>query len=149
MGRPLFERIGKREVLVEVGEVFLAFASRAPREVVQGMRLPREITARARPMTGAMRIGAMHAFNVRLIPQCVTSLLGRYPTGRVGVDELDGDGIAGRLLSGDLDEGIARRPAGPTDRCFEPPRTRRGCSCWRTPIRAPGAPAAHRRACGK
>jgi LysR family cyn operon transcriptional activator len=117
-GRPLFDRIGKRVVLTEAGEVFLTFASKALKEVDQGLSTLREEAVR--PMTGTLRIGATHTFNIRLIPECVATFLGRYPTVQVGVEELEADGIGSKLLAGDLDVGIAYRPSGPTELWFEP-----------------------------
>jgi LysR family cyn operon transcriptional activator len=117
IGQRLFERIGKRVVTTEAGELFLAFAVRALKEVDQGI-------AMLRPggggLTGQVRVGATHTFNVALIPECVALFLARHPTVRVRVDELAAEQIIQRLREGELDIGIAYRPAGPTDLRFEP-----------------------------
>jgi LysR family cyn operon transcriptional activator len=117
VGRPLFDRIGKRVALTEAGEAFVAYASKALREVDQGLSLLREAS---RPLTGTLRIGATHTFNIRLIPDCLAAFLGRHPTVKVTVEELEADGIEDKLLSGDLDVGIAYRPTQSTDLWFEP-----------------------------
>ena len=117
VGRPLFDRIGKRVALTEAGEQLVAYASRALKEVDQGLSLLREASP---PLTGTLRIGATHTFNIRLIPECVAAFLGRFPTVKVIVEELEADGIATRLLAGALDVGIAYRPGEPTALWFEP-----------------------------
>ena len=117
VGRPLFDRIGKRVVLTEAGELFVGFATKALREVDQGLGVLRQAS---QPLTGTLRIGATHTFNLRLIPECVASFLGRFPTVQVSVTELEADAIAARLLRGDLDVGIAYRPDEASDLWFEP-----------------------------
>jgi len=117
VGRPLFERVGKRVVLTDAGELFQSYAMRALKEVDQGVGLLREASV---PITGALRIGATHTFNIRLIPDCLATFLGRFPTVKVMVEELEADAIEARLRSGNLDIGIAYRPTGATDLWFEP-----------------------------
>jgi LysR family transcriptional regulator, cyn operon transcriptional activator len=117
VGRPLFDRVGKRVVLTEAGEVFVAFAAKALREVDQGLGLIREASP---PVTGTLRIGATHTFNIRFIPDCVAAFLERFPTVKVVVDELEADGIGEKLMHEALDVGIAYRPGGTTELWFEP-----------------------------
>jgi LysR family cyn operon transcriptional activator len=74
----------------------------------------------SRPMTGTLRIGATHTFNLRFIPDCVAAFLGRFPTVKVVVEELEADGIESRLLAGALDIGVAYRPTRSTELWFEP-----------------------------
>jgi len=117
VGQPLFDRIGKRVVTTEAGELFLAYASRALREVDQGLAT---LKPGGGDLTGQVRIGATHTFNIGLIPECVALFLARHPTVRVRVDELPADEIGERLLAGGLDIGIAYRPSGATTLWFEP-----------------------------
>jgi LysR family cyn operon transcriptional activator len=117
VGQPLFERIGRRVVTTEAGELFFAFASRALREVDQGIAM---LKPGGGNLTGQVRIGATHTFNIGLIPECVALFLARHPTVQVRVEELAADQIAAGLHAGDLDIGIAYRPTGPTDLWFEP-----------------------------
>jgi LysR family cyn operon transcriptional activator len=117
IGQPLFERIGRRVVTTEAGELFFGFASRALREVDQGIAM---LKPGGGNLTGQVRIGATHTFNIGLIPECVALFLARHPTVQVRVEELAADQIAAGLHAGDLDIGIAYRPTGPTDLWFEP-----------------------------
>ena len=117
VGQPLFDRIGKKVVKTEAGELFLGFAMRALKEVDHGIAM---LKPGGGGLTGEVRIGATHTFNIGLIPECVAQFLARHPTVRVRIDELSADQIGAKLHSGELDIGIAYRPNGPTDLWFEP-----------------------------
>ena len=117
IGQVLFDRIGKKVVTTESGQLFLAYAARALKEVDAGIAMLRPA---AGGLTGQVRIGATHTFNIGLIPECVALFLSRHPTVKVCVEELPADDIGAQLRSGDLDLGIAYRPAAPTDLWFEP-----------------------------
>jgi LysR family cyn operon transcriptional activator len=117
IGQALFERIGKKVVTTEAGQLFLAYATRALKEVDAGIAMLRPA---AGGLTGQVRVGATHTFNIGLIPECVALFLARHPTVRVCVEELPADDIGVQLRSGALDIGIAYRPGGPTDLAFEP-----------------------------
>ena len=117
VGRPLFDRIGKKVVTTEAGELFLGFAARALKEVDLGLAM---LKPGGGGLTGQVRIGATHTFNIGLIPECVALFLARHPTVQVRVEELPADQIGAKLHAGELDIGIAYRPNGPTDLWFEP-----------------------------
>ncbi|MEP7100224.1 MAG: LysR substrate-binding domain-containing protein [Burkholderiales bacterium] len=117
VGQRLFDRIGKKVVTTEAGELFLAFATRALKEVDHGIAM---LKPGAGGLTGRVRIGATHTFNIGLIPECVAQFLERHPTVQVRIEELSADQIGAKLQAGELDIGIAYRPTGPTDLWFEP-----------------------------
>lgn len=117
VGHALFDRIGKRVVTTEAGQLFLAYATRALKEVDAGIAILRPS---AGDLTGQVRVGATHTFNIGLIPECVALFLARHATVKVCVEELPADDIGLQLRSGDLDIGIAYRPSGPTELTFEP-----------------------------
>ena len=117
VGQALFDRIGKKVVTTEAGELFLGFAGRALKEVDVGVAM---LKPGAGGLTGQVRIGATHTFNIGLIPECVAQFLARHPTVQVRVEELPADQIGTKLHAGELDIGIAYRPNGPTDLWFEP-----------------------------
>ena len=71
-------------------------------------------------MSGQLRIGTTHTFNIGLIPECVALFLARHPAVQVRVEELPADQIGERLQARELDIGIAYRPTGPTELWFEP-----------------------------
>lgn len=116
VGQPLFERLGKKVVTTEAGELFLGYASRALKEVDLGIAM---LKPGGGGLSGRVRIGATHTFNISLIPECVALFLARHPLVQVRVEELSADEIGARLHKGELDLGIAYRPSGPTDLWFE------------------------------
>ena len=117
VGAPLFDRIGKKVVTTEAGELFLGYALRALKEVDQGIAM---LKPGGGGLTGRVRIGATHTFNIGLIPECVAQFLARHPAVQVQVEELAADRIIERLQAGELDIGIAYRPLEPTELWFEP-----------------------------
>jgi LysR family cyn operon transcriptional activator len=117
VGQALFDRIGKKVVTTEAGELFLASATRALKEVDHGIAM---LKPGGGGLTGEVCIGATHTFNIGLIPECVAQFLARHPTVRVRIDELPADQIVAKLHAGELDIGIAYKPTGPTDLWFEP-----------------------------
>jgi LysR family cyn operon transcriptional activator len=117
VGYALFERVGKRVVMTGPGEVFLEFATRALREVDQGLSALRQSPT---DFVGEVHVGATHTFNLGFIPDCVATFLSRHPTARVVVEELSADDVGARLKAGELDLGISYRPASASDLWFEP-----------------------------
>lgn len=117
LGHQLFDRVGRRVLLTEAGETFLAYASKALREVDQGLS---ELSRSAGTLSGEVRIGATHTFNVGFVPECLAAFMTKHPTVRIGVDELSAEVIGQRLVEGTLDVGIAYQPADPTLLWFEP-----------------------------
>lgn len=117
LGKPLFERSGKRVMLTEAGDQFLHYAQRALQEIDQGLGALRQNTLE---LTGHLRIGSTHTFNLSFIPDCIASFHQRYPGIRISVEELAADTIVQRLHDRQLDIGIAYRPAEPLELQFEP-----------------------------
>ena len=117
IGELLFERVGKRVLITERGELFLSYAAKALKEVDQGMAALKES---ARGLTGKLRIGSTHTFNQGFIPECIATLLVRHPTVKVAASEFTADDIGERLASGALDLGISYRPRTVGDLWFEP-----------------------------
>lgn len=107
IGRPLFDRTSRRVVITEVGETLLASATRALREVDEGLRT---IAAAPDPLLGTLRIGATHTFNIKLIPECVAQFGAQHPAVSVVVRELFAPEIVRLVESGDLDVGITYDP---------------------------------------
>ncbi len=117
LGQRLLERNGRRVTLTEAGDTFLIYAVRALQEVDKGMG---ELKSRSVRLTGMVRIGTTHTFNMSFIPQCVALFLKRHPTVKVVIEELNADDILTGLHSGKLDLGVAYRPGVHTELRFEP-----------------------------
>ena len=117
LGKDLFERQTRRVVQTEAGESFLAYATRALAVIDQGLS---ELKQNPVDMTGTVRIGTTHTFNLGFLPDCIALFLRQYPTVRVVVEELSGDAITEGLKAESLDVGIGYRPEHQTDIRFEP-----------------------------
>ncbi|MGO4329110.1 LysR substrate-binding domain-containing protein [Cupriavidus sp. 2TAF22] len=117
IGQPLFDRVGKRVSMTEAGETLLLHIGPALRQVDRAIHAVRD---EKEPLVGEVRVGATHSFNIRLIPQCVSLFLGRYPSVRVIVEELSAADITERLAEGKLDLGVSYRPAQADALFFEP-----------------------------
>ncbi len=117
LGHPLFDRIGKRVLLTDAGETFLGYASKALREVDQGLS---DLKRAGDALSGEVRIGTTGTFNIGFVPECMAIFLERNPTVKMTVDELAADAIAQRLLDATLDVGIAYQPSDSARLWFEP-----------------------------
>ena len=121
VGQRLFDRIGKRVFMTEAGDAFLPYAARALKEIDQGLG---ELKTSTAAMSGVVRIGTTHTFNLNFIPGCVATFLARNATVKVVIEEQPADAIASRLEAGLIDVGVTYRPdahtAVRTDLRFEP-----------------------------
>jgi LysR family cyn operon transcriptional activator len=117
LGQPLFSRIGKRVVITEAGETLLAGVSRALREIDDGVRALR---GTAQPLKGSLQIGSTYTFNLTFVPGCVSTFLRRHPNVMVTVLELSATDVEEQLEQGNIDLGIAYRPAQRPGFIFEP-----------------------------
>jgi LysR family cyn operon transcriptional activator len=117
VGCRLFDRAGKRVRLTTAGETFVTSATKALREIDDGVR---EMKGSGRELIGLVRIGATHTFNINIIPACLATFLTENPLMRVTVEELPATAIETQLRSGGLDIGISYRPTETEGLSFEP-----------------------------
>ena len=117
LGTALFERMARRVVLTEAGESFLAYAAKALKEVDQGVS---DLKRAAGELSGVVRIGATHTFNIGFVPECLAGFMQRHASVKVTVEELAADAIADKLIAAELDVGIAYQPADALHLWFEP-----------------------------
>lgn len=107
LGQPLFERGARKVTMTLTGEAFLERARNALREVDEGIWTVRMA---AEEMSGVVRIGTTHTFNMHIIPRCISLFVETYPSVRVDVLEMAGNEIASALVGGDLDIGVTYKP---------------------------------------
>lgn len=117
IGQQLFDRSSKRVVLTEAGESFLAYASGALAVIDQGLS---ELKQTVAPMTGTVRVGTTHTFNLGFLPDCIALFLKHNSTVKVVIEELSADAITHGLKTERLDVGIAYRPEHQNEIRFEP-----------------------------
>jgi LysR family transcriptional regulator, cyn operon transcriptional activator len=117
IGQRLFDRVGKRVVMTEAGELLLARVSKGLQEIDAGMRAVR---GAGHPLSGSLHIGATHTFVISLLPSCIARFLATQPAVRAEVRELPAVAIERGLLADELDIGIAYYPVSPQELFFEP-----------------------------
>lgn len=117
IGQHLFDRSSKRVALTDAGESFLVYAARALTVIDQGLS---ELKQTVAPMTGTVRIGTTHTFNLGFLPDCIALFLKHNPTVKIVIEELSGDAITEGLKAEKLDVGIAYRPERQKEIRFEP-----------------------------
>jgi len=110
LGMALFDRVGKRVSLNKDGSQFLTTVARTLQELDNGIVHLRQS---ASSLTGELRVGTIHTFNIRLTPHCVATFLTRNPTVKARVIELPAQDAEARLLAGELDVCISYPPRDP------------------------------------
>jgi LysR family cyn operon transcriptional activator len=117
IGHSLFDRIGKRTIITEAGEMLLLNATRSLRELDEGLLALKKTPD---PLTGVLRIGATHTFNMSLIPDCLAAFIEVHPRMSVVVEELFASDIEKQLEAGHIDLGIAYEPVASKKLIYEP-----------------------------
>ena len=110
LGMALFDRIGRRVALNKDGSQFVGTVTRTLQELDNGIVNLRQASA---ALTGELRVGTIHTFNIRLTPHCIAAFITRNPTVKVRVIELPAQEAEIRLLAGDLDVCISYPPKEP------------------------------------
>jgi LysR family cyn operon transcriptional activator len=117
IGHRLFDRIGKRIVITEAGEQLLGKVKLALSEIDEGLR---GLHGSARQLSGSLRIGVTHTFNVSLLPTCIDIFFTKHPSVRVTVQEQNAETVGRGVEAGEFDIGIAYRPNSAAAISFEP-----------------------------
>ena len=117
IGHRLFDRIGKRIVITEAGEQLLGKVKLALSEIDDGLR---SLRGSAQQLSGSLRIGVTHTFNVSLLPTCIDVFFRKHPSVRVTVQELNAESVGRGVEGGEFDIGIAYRPNSAAAISFEP-----------------------------
>lgn len=108
LGCLLFERENRKVTMTRAGEVFLERARNALLEVDEGVSTVR---LAAKEMTGVVRIGTTHNFNMRIMPRCISLFIAQFPSVRVEVMEMAATDIVDSLLRNGSDLGVTYKPA--------------------------------------
>lgn len=118
LGHKLFNRIGKRVTLTEVGQIFLEHVHSALGAVDEGvwaLQKTEDVLT-----TGALRIGTTPTFNLHIIPTCVALFMEQRQEIFVSVAEMSAINMYDSLLAHELDVGVAYRPEKDIGLHFEP-----------------------------
>lgn len=109
LGARLFDRLGKRVILTQAGEVFHRHAERLLREADQAAQTIRDL---AGGRGGRLRVGALSTVNSYLVPPLVSEFRRRFPLVQIHIEALPSAEIARGVTEGRLDLGLCLLPVG-------------------------------------
>ncbi|MCE3223817.1 MAG: Transcriptional regulator, LysR family [Nitrospira sp.] len=107
LGTRLFDRLGRKVVLTQAGELFHTHAERALRELEQAAHVVHELHGARR---GRLIVGALSTVNSYLITPLVTKFKQRFPDIQLQVHALPSSEVVSGLLGNRLDLGICLLP---------------------------------------
>jgi DNA-binding transcriptional LysR family regulator len=107
LGLPLLERVGKRAFPTKAGEVLLAHAGRARRELEAGVEVVQQLRG---VVAGRVRLGTSASFAIYLLPPALRRFRSRYPKTELTVVTGNAPEIARGVVQNDLDVGIVSLP---------------------------------------
>ncbi len=107
LGLPLFERVGKRTFPTKAGELLLAHADRALRELETAVELVRELQG---VVAGRLRLGTSASFSIYLLPSALHRVRARDPRTELVVVTGNAPEIARAVAGNELDVGILSLP---------------------------------------
>lgn len=107
LGTVLFERVGRNLRLSDAGNAWLAHARGILGQVEEARRSIDGIGGLA---TGEVKVGAIHSFVTRLMPDIAAAFVRRHPGIHLQVHEMPGVEIESQVEAGALDLGFAFYP---------------------------------------
>jgi len=107
LGTRLFDRLGRKVVLTQAGELFQVHAERALREVEQAEQVVHELLGAKR---GRLIVGTLSTVNSYLIAPLVSRFKLRFPDIHLQVHAQPSSEIVNGLLANRLDIGICLLP---------------------------------------
>lgn len=107
IGAQLFERVGRNLRLSEAGQVWLGYA----RGVLAQVAEAKQAVAQTQKLeAGEVRVGVIHSFVTKLMPEIAAGFVRRRPGIRLRVHEMPGLEIEQQVEAGALDFGFAFYP---------------------------------------
>lgn len=107
VGLPLLERVGKRAFLTQAGEVLLAHATRALRELQTGLELVQQLRG---VVAGRIRLGTSASISIYLLPPLLRRFRSRYPDTELIVVTGNAREIRRAVVANELDIGVVSLP---------------------------------------
>src|SRR2546426_564445 len=107
LGLPLLERVGKRAFPTKAGELLLAHAGRALRELETGLEVVQQLRG---IVAGRIRLGTSASFSIYLLPPALRRFRSRYPRTELTVVTGNAPEIAVTTVGRELDVGIVSLP---------------------------------------
>ncbi len=107
LGLPLLERVGKRAFATPAGEVLLAHAARAFRELEAGVEHVQQLRG---VVAGRVRLGTSASISVYLLPRALGRFRARFPAIDLVVVTGTASAVARGLVANELDVGLVSLP---------------------------------------
>jgi DNA-binding transcriptional LysR family regulator len=107
LGLPLLERVGKRAFPTRAGELLLAHADRALRELEAGVERVQELRG---VVAGRVRLGTSASISIYLLPPALRRFRTRYPETEVVIVTGNAAEITRAVVANTLDVGIVSLP---------------------------------------
>ena len=107
LGLPLLERVGKRAFPTRAGELLLAHAERALRELEAGVELVQQLRG---VVAGRVRLGTSASISIYLLPPALRRFRARYPETELVVVTGNATEITRAVVANTLDVGIVSLP---------------------------------------
>jgi DNA-binding transcriptional LysR family regulator len=107
LGLPLLERVGKRAFPTRAGELLLAHADRALRELEAGVERVQQLRG---VVAGRVRLGTSASISIYLLPPALRRFRARYPEAEVVVVTGNASEITRAIVANTLDVGIVSLP---------------------------------------
>lgn len=117
VGVDLLRREGKKVSLTHAGQLLLQTTLRTMEDLDQTLR---NLKLQDKPMIGDLVIGVTHTFSMRLLGQYLAEFVSRFPLVKLDIQELSASDIESRLLSAELDVGVAYAPSSSPELWVEP-----------------------------
>jgi DNA-binding transcriptional LysR family regulator len=107
LGLPLLERVGKRAFPTRAGELLLAHADRALRELEAGVERVQELRG---VVAGRVRLGTSASISIYLLPPALRRFRARYPDTEVVIVTGNAAEVTRAIVANELDVGIVSLP---------------------------------------
>lgn len=108
VGKPLFDRIGKKTAITEAGKILLKHSKQVFYELEQAEAAIGELNGLER---GSLTIGSLLTCMNYLLPPAIVQFKERYPNIRLSVQGLRADEIEQSILENELDLGFTFLPS--------------------------------------
>ncbi|MFC5468187.1 LysR family transcriptional regulator [Cohnella suwonensis] len=103
IGQPLFDRVGKKTIITESGNILLKYCYNVFHELEQARSAIAELKGLQR---GSLKIGALHSVMNDLLPPAILAFHQSYPQVELSLFGLHNGDIIYKLLHNELDLGI-------------------------------------------
>jgi len=107
LGQPLLERVGKRAFPTRAGELLLAHADRALRELEAGVERVQQLRG---VVAGRVRLGTSASISIYLLPPGLRRFRARYPETEVVIVTGNAAEITRAVVANELDVGLVSLP---------------------------------------